>query len=122
MKRTDLSIAQSYIDKAKYAKEKGLEFTISFNQYKRLVTRKKCEYTSLPFDTSPQHKLTLDRIDNSKGYIPGNVVAICYFANQFKSIWENPTNQVTLELAKLITNQASLYFNHNLLQNSTLIK
>jgi hypothetical protein len=32
-------------------------------------------------DTSP----TLDRIDNTKGYVPGNVMVISYKANRIKS-------------------------------------
>lgn len=34
-----------------------------------------------PIDTSP----TIDRVDNSKGYVKGNVVVICYLANRIKS-------------------------------------
>jgi hypothetical protein len=34
--------------------------------------------------------ITIDRIDNTKGYVPGNVMAISRMANNFKSIFENP--------------------------------
>lgn len=34
-----------------------------------------------PIDSSP----TIDRVDNSKGYIKGNVVVVSYLANRIKS-------------------------------------
>lgn len=34
--------------------------------------------------------ITIDRIDNTKGYVKGNVMAISNRANNLKSIFENP--------------------------------
>lgn len=67
------------------ARREGTEFTISL---KDIVFPDKCPITNekmvhsnrIHFKTSP----SLDRIDNTKGYIPGNVRVISYKANSRK--------------------------------------
>jgi hypothetical protein len=70
------------------AKQKGLEFMISLND---IEIPERCPVLDIPFvlgggkvggwvDASP----TLDRIDNSKGYVPGNVAVISFRANALK--------------------------------------
>lgn len=95
----DFDIAKRYISKSVYAKEKGHEFTLTFAQYKRILTAKYCRYTGVKLTTSANKKglkddnfCTLDRVDNSIGYVVGNVVACCYAYNQFKAVIENPNN------------------------------
>ena len=93
---TDERIARSYISKIDNAKTNGHEFSLTFNQYKKIVSRKTCYYTSLPFSNDNQdYKKTLDRIDNSKGYINGNVVACLNVVNNIKAALENPNNILT---------------------------
>lgn len=70
------------------AKKKGLDFTISVTD---IVIPKFCPITGLelkrnegstnPIPTSP----TLDRIDNTKGYVFGNIAVISNRANKHKS-------------------------------------
>jgi len=94
----DLIMAKKYISKANRASKKGLDFTLTFAQYKRLMSRKTCAYSGLRFSEINEKRawknewlgLTLDRIDNSKGYIQGNVVPVCNGVNQLKGQWENP--------------------------------
>ena len=113
MKRSDLSIAKAYLEKAQSSKDRELDFTLSFSQYKRLVTRKKCQITNILFNKSSQgYNPTLDRLDNSLGYIPGNVITVCHFVNQVKSIWENPNNPLTIELVKMVVDNTMLYLNN----------
>ena len=101
----DVRIAKKYINKSKNARDNGTQFTISFYEYKRIITAKKCKYTgiqltqqigSLPLDTD----VTIDRIDNSIGYVTGNVVACCHAYKTFKSIIENPQNIMTFKMVK----------------------
>lgn len=71
----------------KSAAERKKEFNLSYTDVKRLVQRKTCYYTGIPFSTidkSPFNR-TIDRVDNSKGYVKGNVVSCCDFVNQFKN-------------------------------------
>ena len=94
----EVRLAKMYVTKAERAEKKGIEFTLSFAQYKRLMTRKTCAYSGLRFSELNEKRawkiewlgLTLDRIDNLKGYVPGNVVPVCNGINQIKSQWENP--------------------------------
>lgn len=68
------------------AKERGLQFEISVDD---IIIPDKCPITGIPLsvsdglwsNTSP----SLDRIDNSKGYTPGNIAVISFLANNFKA-------------------------------------
>jgi hypothetical protein len=75
-----------YWSASRRAKDDGIEFTITKDDiiipdvcpvFKRRFLRKQ----GYPTDNSP----TLDRIDNSKGYIPGNIQVISLLANRMKS-------------------------------------
>jgi len=110
----DLSLATMYVKKAKRAENKGIEFSLSFAQYKKLFVRKTCAYSGLVFSELDENRgwknewlgRTVDRIDNSKGYIPGNVVPVCNGVNQIKGQWENPLlpldEKLTISIIKKI--------------------
>ena len=79
MRRTLFNLAKQR------AKRKGIEFTI---QVEDVVLTTHCPVFGGEFiwgkginDFSP----SLDRIDSSKGYVPGNVAVISYLANKLKS-------------------------------------
>jgi hypothetical protein len=87
------------------AKNKGMEFNIDVDYVRSLVTSNcpvfgvplewSCcrEGKSVPLPNSP----SLDRIDNSKGYIKGNVWIISYRANTVK-------NAASLDEIKMLAN------------------
>jgi len=112
----EVELAHRYIRKAGYAKDKGHEFSLTFAQYKRLITTKRCRYTGIELTTETNNKglkdpnfCTLDRVDNSLGYITGNVVACCYAYNQFKGVIENPSNVIDFKtLCKAVNVQKVL--------------
>ena len=90
----DLMVAGKMGRKAHNAQQRGIEFTLTFASMRNLMKAKKCYYTGLPL-TEPVHgealkatDRTIDRIDASKGYVKGNVVACCHAANQVKSQFE----------------------------------
>lgn len=104
---TDLQYAKRYVTKASNANSLNHEFTLTFAQFKRLFNRKYCQLSGVELvtsDSSSPYYPTLDRVDNSKGYINGNVVCAASFVNQFKGYIENPINKMTFELgAKIVT-------------------
>lgn len=88
----ELNPLRSWLHGAKSrATLKGLEFDISLDDLKPLP--KKCPVLGLKLDYSLQkgrgmstpEKATLDRINNKKGYVKGNVRVISAKANRIKS-------------------------------------
>lgn len=56
--------------------------TITFAQYKQLVSGAVCHYCSGPL---PRAGSGVDRIDSALGYVPGNVVPCCTKCNRAKN-------------------------------------
>ena len=99
----DCDIARRYLSKSTNCKDSGIEFSLSFAEFKRIMTTKLCRYTGVELvqgvgRSNEANYCTVDRVDNSKGYIKGNVVACCYAYNQFKAVLENPTNMITFDM------------------------
>ena len=97
---TDIKLALKYLAKARNAEDRGIEFDISITTFKNLMRAKRCKYTGIEMTmaTSGTQKptdKTIDRIDSTKGYVVGNVVACCHAANQVKSFWERGGNPLT---------------------------
>lgn len=91
----DLYCAKHLQWKAENAKKRGIEFDLSFQSMKNLMGAKRCFYTGiiLTKSTGKEAELklsdfTIDRIDGTKGYVKGNVVACCHAANQMKNQFE----------------------------------
>lgn len=94
----DLYCAQHLIWKRDNAKKRGIEFNLSFQSMKNLMGAKRCFYTGIALTKStgkePNGELrlsdaTIDRIDVTKGYVSGNVVACCHAAKQMKNQFES---------------------------------
>lgn len=64
---------------------RGIEFTLSFETYERVISTN-CIYCNGSFG-SVKWGVGLDRINNSVGYVEGNVVSCCKLCNQLKSDW-----------------------------------
>lgn len=99
-------VADFYKNKSQSAIERGLTWGLSIVSLRNLLRATTCPYTgvalTIPKQSQPKHSdLTIDRIDSTKGYIPGNVMAISRAANNFKSIFENPQYPLDMETATL---------------------
>lgn len=64
------------------AKEAGIEFTI---EYSDLVQSDVCPILETPFERHTWSAASIDRIDNNKGYIPGNIQIVSRKANVMKN-------------------------------------
>ena len=71
----------------KMAKHRSKEFGLDFNiDVSDIIIPEVCPLLKCKLDSSSKKTLpSLDRIDNSKGYIKGNVRVISFKANQMKS-------------------------------------
>ena len=81
------NISSYLLRSAKYrAKKKGIEFTIKSSE---LVIPTYCPLLGVELKynegRAQGNSFSIDRIDNSKGYIPGNVWVISHRANMIKS-------------------------------------
>jgi hypothetical protein len=92
----DLYAAKHLVWKAENAKKRGIEFSLTHTSMKNLLGAKRCFYTGIPLTKSTGKEaelklsdFTIDRIDGSKGYVKGNVVACCHAANQMKNQFES---------------------------------
>jgi len=96
-KLSDLVVAKKYIQKEQSSKSRGIEFKLTFEEYRKLIHTEKCFYTGVELNRKVQgnsDNLTLDRIDSSIGYVSGNVVACSHSINHLKGIIENPKNDI----------------------------
>lgn len=74
---TDEILVSRYTNTRTHAKDRGIEFSLSLKRMRQLLNTKKCFYTGVALnhiDKDP-NQLTFDRMDNTKGYEDGNVVA-----------------------------------------------
>lgn len=113
-------LKQKYENKKKNACSRGIDFSLTEYEFIKLCLflkeNKQCAYTDKTFifksTTNGQPKPnypTLERVDNSIGYVLGNVVWVTYHSNFLKSKWEdNLCNQVTFSKDEFKTVQQIL--------------
>jgi hypothetical protein len=78
------------------AKRRGIPFSLTVSD---LEVPDVCPYLKTPFIPKTMYAMSLDRIDNSKGYVKGNVEVISRKANTMKS---NASTEELLEFAYTI--------------------
>lgn len=89
MKNYRETLGGSYIRLIHKARARGFHFTLNFDEFTALKVAP-CTYCNTT------ERVGIDRIDNDKGYIPGNVVSCCPECNRVRS------NKYTPEQMKLI--------------------
>lgn len=86
-------------NRQRYLKRKGDRraklFTISFKEFKNIfVAETSCHYCHLPLEDFNKiddthipraHRMSVDCMDNDKGYVFGNIVLCCYRCNNTKN-------------------------------------
>ena len=96
-----LKICSRYISKQRNAKDSGIEFSLPLTSFHNIMKAKRCAITGHKLkkvgNSNTWDYLTIDRLDNSLGYIKGNCAAVSRAANEIKGIIENPENGLTPE-------------------------
>lgn len=93
----EVLVANKYRGKVENAKSRGIDFSLTLNEFRNILMKKRCAYTGIHL-TIHRHgnpdksDLTLERIDSKLGYMKGNVIAVCAAANSVKGVFEDPNN------------------------------
>lgn len=113
-------LKQKYENKKKNACSRGIDFSLTEYEFIRLCLflkeNRQCAYTNETFvfksttnGTPKPNYPTLERVDNSVGYVLGNVIWVTYHSNFIKSKWEdNLYSQLTFSKDEFKTVQQIL--------------
>lgn len=96
----DIEVAKKMLKINQSANDRNLEYDLSFLTVKRLMSYKKCYYTGKEFKEDGLFARSFDRVDSSKGYIEGNVVACTVDINQKKT--NLSVEEITILYNKLV--------------------
>ena len=77
----DIKVAVKYMNLFDSAKKRNKQFDLMLIGVANLLKSKKCYYTGRPLDDENR---SIDRVDNTIGYVTGNVVACHKEINAFK--------------------------------------
>lgn len=103
-KLPDIEVAKKMINLQQSASSRNIEYDLSFETVKYLMSRTHCYYTGVKFEDDGKLAFSVDRVDSKKGYIEGNVVACTVDVNSKKS-------NLTLEEIKSLSIKVDEFFN-----------
>lgn len=81
----DLVVAKKILQIYQSSIDRKLEFNLSFEYVKKLLSYSSCYYTNRKFEEDGLFARSFDRIDSNKGYVEGNVVSCTVDINGKKS-------------------------------------
>jgi len=81
----DLEVAKKMLKIYQSAVDRKLDYNLSFDTVKKLMSYKTCYYTGKEFEVDGIYSMSFDRVDSAKGYIEGNVVSCTIDINGKKS-------------------------------------
>lgn len=114
-------VAGKYLQIKRSAMTRNIEFSLTLKDVRKLLNCKFCKYTGIEMGGYKEYRLTFDRIDSSKGYVPGNVVACTEIANKMKNhLTEHPSVADVLnpsEIAKMLRTFARVQVKLQALEN-----
>lgn len=96
-KSWEAKVAYKYVQLHKSAERRGKEFNLTLRDVANLLVTSRCYYTGVTLSSVHDHihQRTVDRIDNTKGYVKGNVVACAHIVNQIKNeLFENQQSEL----------------------------
>ena len=80
----DIEVAKKMINLQQSATSRNLEYNLTFETTKRLMSYTRCYYTNVEFNDTT-NIFSIDRVDPKKGYVEGNVVACTVEINSKKA-------------------------------------
>jgi len=101
---SDLEVAKKMLKIHQSAVDRKLEFNLTFEAVKKLLSYQTCYYTNRKFDEDGNYARSFDRIDSAKGYIEGNVVACTVDINGKKS--NLSSDEIECLYKKLVSHKA----------------
>lgn len=102
-----MEVASKFAQLYKSAKNRNKEFDLELKDVAELLLTKKCYYTGVDFEKEGDLKKTIDRVDNARGYVKGNVVACTFLANNVKEmLFEKPTRELGVNI-QFVSNVAN---------------
>jgi hypothetical protein len=84
MSRTDITPEQKLAQTRESANNRRYVCTITLDNVKLLMAETHCQYTGVQFSDDPRQNQTFERVDNSMGYVPGNVIPVTLHVNNLK--------------------------------------
>ena len=106
---SDVELGIWYVRKAHSAFERDIEFSLSFAEYKKLMTKKTCFYTGYPFSAHSERNdrvATLDRINPDLGYTVDNTVVCLKVVNAIKNtLFESGEYKVEIALVEKLVSK-----------------
>lgn len=78
----ELKVANKFKQLLVSADQRNKDFNLTIQSVRNILRAKKCYYTGVPLTES---NFSVDRIDNDKGYVIGNVCACDITVNSFKN-------------------------------------
>lgn len=94
-----------YNKKRQNAKTRNIDFSLTFVEYRSLVTRSDvCDYTGIQFD-STVHIRSIERINDKEGYHADNCCVVSRRVNQLKDTFfdKDIKNSITRDELELVT-------------------
>lgn len=88
----------------KSANSRGLEFNLTDANIRKLLNTKVCYYTGVTFNENndPLNIRTFERVDDTKGYVQGNVVVVTLRANRIKNLLVEQDNELNIGIEQFI--------------------
>ena len=100
------SLEERYHKKVERTKKRGLEFSLTLDDWfmmgEKLLGIGPCDYTNMNFSTRSVHGEkdplypTVERIDDKKGYVRGNVCVVLQRANELKDRLVDKKTAITI--------------------------
>lgn len=101
----DASLAAFYLYKVQSSRERGIDFTLTLSDVRKIVSKKRCYFSGQAIVNGKEspNRMTLDRLDNKIGYTKENTVACAYWVNQLKGeLFENPRSKLFTDVKTLL--------------------